>query len=78
MVQIMKINILKWQLLFRCPIYQPTMLLKKSMVLKAGDYINGELVDSAVNTSDLDASTYTPNTAQDTVVDAGLYINVES
>ena len=40
--------------------------------------INGEVVDSAVNTSDLDASTYTPNTAQDTVVDAGLYINVES
>jgi len=31
-------NVLKWQLLFRCPIYQPTMLLKKSMVLKAGNY----------------------------------------
>ena len=38
----------------------------------------GELVDSAVNTSNLDASTYNPDTNQDTVVDAGLYINVES
>ena len=47
-------------------------------LINAGDYINGELVDSAVNTSDLDASSYTPNTAQDTVVDAGLYINTES
>ena len=31
-------NVLKWQLLFRCPIYQPTMLIRKSMVLKAGNY----------------------------------------
>ena len=50
----------------------------ESGLINAGDYINGELVDSAVNTSDLDASTYNPDTAQDTVVDAGLYINVES
>jgi len=50
----------------------------ESGLINAGDYINGELVDSAVNTSDLDASTYNPNTAQDTVVDAGLYLNVES
>ena len=50
----------------------------ESGLVNAGDYINGELVDSAVNTSDLDASTYNPNTGQDTVVDAGLYINVES
>jgi len=50
----------------------------ESGLINAGDYINGELVDSAINTSDLDASTYNPNTAQDTVVDAGLYINVES
>ena len=48
----------------------------ESGLINAGDYINGELVDSAINTSDLDASTYNPNTAQDTVVDAGLYINV--
>ena len=40
------------------------------------NYINGELVDAAVNTSNMDAGTYTPETAQDTVVDAGLYINV--
>jgi len=46
-------------------------------LINAGDYINGELVDSAVNTSNLDASTYNPDTDQDTVVDAGLYINVE-
>ena len=50
----------------------------ESGLINAGDYINGELVDSAINTSDLDASTYNPNTAQDTVVDAGLYLNVES
>lgn len=45
-------------------------------LLKAGDYINGELLDAAVNTSNMDAGTYNPETAQDTVVDAGLYINV--
>tara|TARA_Y100000590_G_C15672390_1_gene996746 strand:- start:421 stop:1401 length:981 start_codon:yes stop_codon:yes gene_type:complete len=31
-------NILKWQLLFRNSIYQPTMLLRKSLVLSAGNY----------------------------------------
>tara|TARA_B100000945_G_scaffold148971_2_gene119396 strand:- start:5036 stop:7306 length:2271 start_codon:yes stop_codon:yes gene_type:complete len=45
-------------------------------LLQAGDYINGELLDDAVNTSNMDAGTYNPETAQDTVVDAGLYINV--
>ena len=50
----------------------------ESGLVNAGDYINGELVDSAVNTSNLDASTYGPDTAQDTVIDAGLYLNVES
>ena len=45
-------------------------------LLKAGDYINGELLDTADNTSNMDAGTYNPETAQDTVVDAGLYINV--
>ena len=45
-------------------------------LLKAGDYINGELLDTVANTSNMDASTYNPETAQDTVVDAGLYINV--
>ena len=29
-----------------------------------------------INTSNMDAGTYNPETAQDTVVDAGLYINV--
>ena len=47
----------------------------ESGLLKAGDYINGELVDTAINTSNLDAGSYNPETAQDTVVDAGLYIN---
>ena len=50
----------------------------ESGLVNAGDYINGELIDSTINTSNLDASTYGPDTAQDTVVDAGLYINVES
>jgi len=45
-------------------------------LLQAGNYINGELLDAAVNTSNMDAGTYNPETAQDTVVDAGLYINV--
>jgi len=44
--------------------------------LKAGEYTNGELLDATVNTSNLDAGAYNPETAQDTVVDAGLYINV--
>ena len=50
----------------------------ESGLINSGDYINGELVDSAANTSNLDASTYSPDTDQDTVVDAGLYLNVES
>ena len=48
----------------------------ESGLLKAGDYINGELLDASINTSNMDAGTYNPETAQDTVVDAGLYINV--
>ena len=47
----------------------------ESGLLRSGDYINGELVDDAINTSNLDAGSYNPETAQDTVVDAGLYIN---
>jgi len=47
----------------------------ESGLLKAGDYINGELLDSSVNTSNMDSGTYNPETDQDTVVDAGLYIN---
>ena len=50
----------------------------ESGLINSGDYINGELVDSAATTSNLDASTYSPDTDQDTVVDAGLYLNVES
>jgi len=50
----------------------------ESGLINSGDYINGELVDSAATTSNLDANTYSPDTDQDTVVDAGLYLNVES
>ena len=50
----------------------------ESGLINSGDYINGELVDSAATTSNLDSSTYSPDTNQDTVVDAGLYLNVES
>ena len=49
----------------------------ESGLIDSGAYINGELVDSAINTSNLDASTYDPETAQDTVVDAGLYLNTD-
>jgi len=48
----------------------------ESGLLKAGEYLNGELLDEEINTSNLNAETYNPETAQDTVVDAGLYINV--
>ena len=50
----------------------------ESGLINSGDYINGELVDSAVNTSNIDAGEYSPEVNQDTVVDAGLYINVET
>ena len=50
----------------------------ESGLINSGDYINGEFVDSSENTSNLDASTYNPDNNQDTVVDAGLYVNVES
>ena len=65
------------------PVFQNKPLIEftdafESGLVNAGDYINGELVDSAINTSNLDASTYGPDTAQDTVIDAGLYLNVES
>ena len=50
----------------------------ESGLINSGDYINGELVDSAVTTSNIDAGEYSPEVNQDTVVDAGLYINVET
>ena len=43
--------------------------------LQAGEYLNGEKLELATNTSNLDAGTFSPETAQDTVVDGGLYIN---
>ena len=47
----------------------------ESGFLVSGEYLNGELVDATVATSNLDAGTYNPETEQDNVIDAGLYIN---
>ena len=33
-------NLLKWDLLFRCPLYHPTMILRKSHILKSNNYNN--------------------------------------
>ena len=49
----------------------------ESGLINSGDYINGELVDPAINTSNIDGGEYSPEVEQDTVVDAGLYINSE-
>jgi len=43
--------------------------------LQSGEYLNGEPIELKENTSILDAGTYNPEIAQDTVVDASLYIN---
>jgi hypothetical protein len=40
-----------------------------------GGYVNGEPVNPVNQTSTIDCETYNPITAQDTLVDAGLYIN---
>lgn len=44
-------------------------------LIQGGTYLNGIPVEPASATSTIDCETYTPLTAQDTVVDAGLYIN---
>jgi len=43
--------------------------------IDGGRYLNGSPVEPASQTSIIDCGTYNPDTAQDTVVDAGLYIN---
>jgi hypothetical protein len=45
-------------------------------LVDGGRYLNGNPVEPASSTSTIDCSTYTPLTDQDTVVDAGPYINV--
>lgn len=40
-----------------------------------GTYLNGNPVEPSSSTSTIECSTYDPLTAQDTVVDAGVYIN---
>jgi hypothetical protein len=44
-------------------------------LIEGGRYRNGNPIESADEISILDCSTYSPLTAQDTVVDGGLYIN---
>ena len=44
-------------------------------LVQGGLYLNGIPLESAASTSTIECETYTPITAQDTVVDAGLYIN---
>lgn len=44
-------------------------------LIQGGTYRNGIPVEPASATSTIDCETYSPLTAQDTVVDAGLYIN---
>ncbi len=44
-------------------------------LIQGGTYLNGVPVEPASQTSIIDCETYNPLTAQDTVVDAGLYIN---
>ena len=44
-------------------------------LIQGGTYLNGVPVEPASETSIIDCDTYNPLTAQDTIVDAGLYIN---
>lgn len=44
-------------------------------LINGGTYLNGDPVEPATQTSIIECDTYTPLTAQDTIVDAGLYIN---
>lgn len=44
-------------------------------LIQGGTYLNGVPVEPASSTSTIDCDTYDPLTAQDTLVDAGFYIN---
>lgn len=44
-------------------------------LIQGGTYLNGNPVEPAAATSTIECDTYTPLTAQDTIVDAGFYIN---
>ena len=48
----------------------------ESGLIKAGEFINGDPLESASSVSTIDGSTYSPDTDLDTVVDADRYINV--
>ena len=48
----------------------------ESGLIKAGEFINGDPIESASSVSTIDGSTYSPDTDLDTVVDADRYINV--
>ena len=43
--------------------------------IDGGEYLNGDPAEPAAETSTIDCETYNPATAQDTLVDAGPYIN---
>jgi hypothetical protein len=44
-------------------------------IIQGGEYLNGVPVENPATVSTIECSTYSPLTAQDTVVDAGPYIN---
>jgi hypothetical protein len=43
--------------------------------IQGGIYRNGAPIEEASTTSIIDCGTYTPLTSQDTVIDAGFYVN---
>ena len=57
------------------PLIQYTTDFESGLV-KGGDYVNGVPEEVASSVSTIEGSTYSPDTDQDTVVDADLYVNV--
>ena len=47
----------------------------ESGLVKGGEFISGDPIEGASSVSTIDGSTYSPDTEQDTVVDASLYKN---
>ena len=47
----------------------------ESGLVKGGEFLSGDPVETSSSISTIDGSTYSPDTEQDTVVDAGLYRN---
>jgi hypothetical protein len=59
------------------PLIQYTTDFESGLV-KGGDYVNGVPEEISSSVSTIEGSTYSPDTDQDTVVDADLYVNVAS